>query len=639
MAVAHRADLRNVAIVAHVDHGKTTLVDAMLKQTNSFAEHSHVDERAMDSNELEREKGITILAKNTAISYKGIHAAEHGAGGPVTINVIDTPGHADFGGEVERGLSMVDGVVLLVDASEGPLPQTRFVLRKALEAKLPVILLVNKTDRPDARIQEVVHESQDLLLGLASDLADDVPDLDLDAILDVPVVYASGRNGAASLNQPENGQLPDNADLEPLFDAILTHIPAPTYDPAAPLQAHVTNLDASAFLGRLALLRVFNGTLKKGQTVAWVRHDGTSSNVRITELLITRALDRYPAESAGPGDIVAVAGFPDITIGETLADPDDIRPLPAIHVDDPAISMTIGTNTSPLVGKVKGHKLTARMVKDRLDRELVGNVSLKIVDIGNPAAWEVQGRGELALAILVEQMRREGYELTVGKPQVVTRKVDGKTHEPFEHLTIDAPEEYLGAITQLLAARKGRMENMANHGTGWVRMEFIVPSRGLIGFRTEFLTITRGTGIANAISHGYDEWAGPIVTRSNGSIVADRAGVVTPFAIIALQERMTFFVNPTEEVYEGMVIGENSRADDMDVNITKEKKLTNMRQSTADNFESMTPSRQLSLEESLEFAREDECVEVTPTAVRIRKVELDQNARARSTSRLKKQDA
>ncbi|MDQ1608026.1 MAG: GTP-binding protein [Microbacteriaceae bacterium] len=638
-AVAHREDLRNVAIVAHVDHGKTTLVDAMLKQTNSFAEHSHVDERAMDSNELEREKGITILAKNTAISYKGIHAAAHGAGGPVTINVIDTPGHADFGGEVERGLSMVDGVVLLVDASEGPLPQTRFVLRKALEAKLPVILLVNKTDRPDARIQEVVHESQDLLLGLASDLADDVPDLDLDAILDVPVVYASGRNGAASLNQPENGQLPDNEDLEPLFDAILTHIPAPTYDPAAPLQAHVTNLDASAFLGRLALLRVFNGTLKKGQTVAWVRHDGTSSNVRITELLITRALDRYPAESAGPGDIVAVAGFPDITIGETLADPDDIRPLPAIHVDDPAISMTIGTNTSPLVGKVKGHKLTARMVKDRLDRELVGNVSLRVLDIGRPDAWEVQGRGELALAILVEQMRREGYELTVGKPQVVTKRVDGKLHEPYEHLTIDAPEEHLGAITQLLAARKGRMENMANHGTGWVRMEFIVPSRGLIGFRTEFLTITRGTGIANAISHGYDEWAGSIVTRSNGSIVADRSGVVTPFAIIALQERMTFFVNPTEEVYEGMVIGENSRADDMDVNITKEKKLTNMRQSTADNFESMTPSRQLTLEESLEFAREDECVEVTPTAVRIRKVELDQNARARSTSRLKKQDA
>ncbi|WP_345764082.1 translational GTPase TypA [Diaminobutyricibacter sp. McL0608] len=633
-AVAHRDDLRNVAIVAHVDHGKTTLVDAMLRQTNSFSSHEHVEERAMDSNELEREKGITILAKNTAISYRGKHAAD----GPITINVIDTPGHADFGGEVERGLSMVDGVVLLVDASEGPLPQTRFVLRKALEAKLPVILLVNKTDRPDARIDAVVHESQDLLLGLASDLADDVPDLDLDAILDVPVVYASGRNGAASLNKPENGELPDNADLEPLFEAILEHIPAPTYDPAAPLQAHVTNLDASPFLGRLALLRIFNGTLKKGQTVAWVRHDGDVHNVRVTELMITKALDRYPAESAGPGDIVAVAGFADIMIGDTLADPDDIRPLPLIHVDDPAISMTIGTNTSPLVGKVKGHKLTARMVKDRLDRELVGNVSLRVLDIGRPDAWEVQGRGELALAILVEQMRREGYELNVGKPQVVTKKVDGKTHEPFEHLTIDVPEEYLGAITQLLAARKGRMENMSNHGTGWVRMEFIVPSRGLIGFRTEFLTITRGTGIANAISHGYDEWAGQIVTRSNGSIVADRAGVVTPFAIIALQERMTFFVNPTEEVYEGMVIGENSRADDMDVNITKEKKLTNMRQSTADNFESMTPSRQLTLEECLEFAREDECVEVTPAAVRIRKVELDQTARARSTSRLKKQD-
>ena len=634
-AVAHRDDLRNVAIVAHVDHGKTTLVDAMLRQTNSFGDHEHVEERAMDSNELEREKGITILAKNTAISYNGKHATN----GPITINVIDTPGHADFGGEVERGLSMVDGVVLLVDSSEGPLPQTRFVLRKALEAKLPVILAVNKTDRGDARIEEVVGESQDLLLGLASDLADDVPDLDLDAILDVPVVYASGRAGAASRNQPANGELPDNDDLEPLFEAILEHIPAPSYDPEAPLQAHVTNLDASPFLGRLALLRIFNGTLKKGQTVAWVRHDGDVHNVRVTELLMTKALDRYPAESAGPGDIVAVAGFADIMIGDTLADPDDVRPLPAIHVDEPAISMTIGTNTSPLVGKIKGHKLTARMVKDRLDRELIGNVSLRVLDIGRPDAWEVQGRGELALAILVEQMRREGYELTVGKPQVVTKKVDGKTHEPYEHLTIDAPEEYLGAITQLLAARKGRMENMTNHGTGWVRMEFIVPSRGLIGFRTEFMTTTRGTGIANAIAHGYDEWAGSIVTRSNGSIVADRAGVVTPFAIIALQERMSFFVNPTEEVYEGMVIGENSRADDMDVNITKEKKLTNMRSSTADTFESMTPSRQLTLEESLEFAREDECVEVTPEAVRIRKVELDATARGRAAARLKRQDA
>lgn len=635
MPIATRNDLRNVAIVAHVDHGKTTLVDAMLRQTNSFGDHAHVEERAMDSGDLEREKGITILAKNTAVSYSGIHATD----GPVTINVIDTPGHADFGGEVERGLSMVDGVVLLVDASEGPLPQTRFVLRKALEAKLPVILLVNKTDRPDARIDHVVVESQDLLLGLASDLVDDVPDLDVDALLDVPVVYASGRNGAASLNKPANGELPDNDNLEPLFEAVLKHIPAPSYDPDAPLQAHVTNLDASPFLGRIALLRIFNGTLKKGETVAWVRTDGDVHNVRVTELMITKALDRYPAESAGPGDIVAVAGFPDITIGDTLADPDDIRPLPAIAVDDPAISMTIGTNTSPLVGKAKGHKLTARMVKDRLDRELVGNVSLKVVDIGNPDSWEVQGRGELALAILVEQMRREGFELTVGKPQVVTRLVDGKVHEPFEQLTIDAPEEYLGAITQLLASRKGRMEGMANHGTGWVRMEFIVPARGLIGFRTEFLTITRGTGIANAISHGYAEWAGSIVTRNTGSIVADRAGTATPFAIVALQERMTFFIEPTQEVYEGMVVGENSRSEDMDVNITKEKQLTNMRQSTSDSFERMTPSRQLTLEQCLEFAREDECVEVTPEFVRIRKVELNQHARARNTASLKRANA
>ncbi|MGE3194555.1 MAG: translational GTPase TypA [Microbacteriaceae bacterium] len=635
MPTAIRSDLRNVAIVAHVDHGKTTLVDAMLRQTNSFGSHEHMEERAMDSNDLEREKGITILAKNTAIQYEGVHAPD----GPVTINVIDTPGHADFGGEVERGLSMVDGVVLLVDASEGPLPQTRFVLRKALEAKLPVILLVNKTDRPDARIDEVVEESHDLLLNLASDLHDDMPDLDVDSLLDLPVVYASGRNGAASWNKPENGSLPDNDDLEPLFDAILKHVPAPTYDDEAPLQAWVTNLDSSPFLGRIALLRVFAGQLKKGQTVAWVKNDGSHSNVRITELLKTRALDRYPAEEAHAGDIVAVAGIEDITIGETIADPDDIRPLPAITVDDPAISMTIGTNTSPIIGKVKGHKLTARMVKDRLDRELVGNVSIKVVDIGRPDAWEVQGRGELALAILVENMRREGFELTVGKPQVVTKTIDGKVHEPFEHLTIDAPEEHLGAITQLLAARKGRMDTMTNHGTGWVRMEFIVPSRGLIGFRTEFLTITRGTGIANAISHGYEPWAGAITTRVNGSIVADRAGVATPFAMTALQERMTFFVEPTQEVYEGMVVGENSRADDMDVNITKEKQLTNMRSSTADVFERMTPSRKLTLEECLEFAREDECVEVTPEVVRIRKVVLDQTERARALSRSKKQNA
>ncbi|MBX9471368.1 translational GTPase TypA [Microcella sp.] len=635
MALATRTDLRNVAIVAHVDHGKTTLVDAMLRQTDSFAAHAHLEDRAMDSNDLEREKGITILAKNTAVTYKGLHAE----GREITINVIDTPGHADFGGEVERGLSMVDGVVLLVDASEGPLPQTRFVLRKALAAKLPVILLVNKTDRPDARIEAVEEETHDLLLGLASDLQDEVPDLDVDAILDLPVIYASGRAGAASRNRPADGELPDNGDLEPLFEAILQHIPAPSYDDEHPLQAHVTNLDASPFLGRIALLRIFNGTLKKGQQVAWVRHDGTHSSMRITELLKTRALERYPAESAMAGDIVAIAGIEDITIGETIADLDDVRPLPAITVDEPAISMTIGTNTSPLVGKVKGHKLTARMVKDRLDRELIGNVSIRVVDVGRPDAWEVQGRGELALAILVENMRREGFELTVGKPQVVTKTIDGKLHEPFEHLTIDAPEEYLGAITQLLAARRGRMEGMTNHGTGWVRMEFIVPSRGLIGFRTEFLTTTRGTGIANAIAHGYEPWAGSIVSRNNGSIVADRSGVVTSNAMMTLQERMTFFVKPTEEVYEGMVVGENSRADDMDVNITKEKKLNNIRSSTAEELERLTPPRQLTLEECLEFAREDECVEVTPEIVRIRKVELDQTMRARAASRLKKQNA
>jgi GTP-binding protein len=634
MAHATRDDVRNVAIVAHVDHGKTTLVDAMLTQTGAFSAHAAAADRAMDSGDLEKEKGITILAKNTAVTYAGPHSG----GKEITINVIDTPGHADFGGEVERGLSMVDGVVLLVDASEGPLPQTRFVLRKALAAKLPVILVVNKTDRPDSRIDAVVHETQDLLLGLASDLADEVPDVDVDSLLDLPIIYASGREGAASTNRPSDGSLPDNADLEPLFGAIMTHIPAPSYDDEHPLQAHVTNLDASPFLGRIALLRVFQGSITKGQTVAWVKHDGSIQNVRITELLKTRALERYPAESAMAGDIVAVAGIEEITIGETIADADDVRPLPAITVDEPAISMTIGTNTSPLAGTVKGHKLTARMVKDRLDRELIGNVSVNVVDVGRPDAWEVQGRGELALAILVENMRREGFELNVGKPQVVTKKVDGATHEPLEALTVDAPEEFVGAITQLLAARKGRMDNMSNHGTGWVRMEFTVPSRGLIGFRTEFLTMTRGQGIANAISAGFGPWAGAIVTRNSGSIVADRQGVVTSNAMMALQERMSFFVKPGDAVYEGMVVGENSRADDMDVNITKEKKLNNIRSSTAEELERLTPPRQLSLEECLEFAREDECVEVTPEIVRIRKVELDQTLRARTASRLKRQN-
>ncbi|MDM8083153.1 translational GTPase TypA [Cellulomonas cellasea] len=633
-----RSDLRNVAIVAHVDHGKTTLVDAMLWQAGSFGDHAHVDERAMDSGDLEREKGITILAKNTAIRYTGPAAAAAGEPDGITINVIDTPGHADFGGEVERGLSMVDGVVLLVDASEGPLPQTRFVLRKALESKKPVIIVVNKVDRPDSRISEVVVEATDLLLGLASDLHEDVPDLDLDAILDVPVVYAAAKAGRASRIQPPDGTLPADSDsLEPLFATIIEKIPAPTYDEGAPLQAHVTNLDASPFLGRLALLRMYNGTLRKGQTVAWARADGTLQNVKITELLETKALDRVPTDSAGPGDIVAVAGIEDITIGETLTDPDDPRPLPLIKVDDPAISMTIGINTSPLAGRGgKGHKVTARQVKDRLDKELIGNVSLRVLPTERPDAWEVQGRGELALAILVEQMRREGFELTVGKPQVVTRMIDGKRHEPMERMTIDVPEEYLGSVTQLLAQRKGRMETMSNHGTGWVRMEFVVPARGLIGFRTRFMTDTRGTGIASSIAEGYEPWAGPIETRVNGSLVADRAGVVTPFAMINLQERGSFFVDPTQEVYEGMIVGENARNEDMDVNITKEKKLTNMRAASSDTFENLTPPRHLTLEESLEFAREDECVEVTPEVVRIRKVILDQTERARAFARTKR---
>lgn len=626
---ASRPDLRNVAIVAHVDHGKTTIVDAMLQQTHAFSAHADVEDRVMDSGDLEKEKGITILAKNTTVFYNGPSAN----GETITINVIDTPGHADFGGEVERGLSMVDGVVLLVDASEGPLPQTRFVLRKALAAKLPVILVVNKVDRPDSRIDEVVGESMDLLLGLASDLADEVPDLDLDAVLNVPVVYASGKAGAASLNQPADGQLPDNDDLEPLFKTIIEHVPAPTYNPDEVLQAHVTNLDSSPFLGRLALVRIFNGTLKKGQTVAWARHDGEIKNVRISELLATKALDRVPAESAGPGEIVAVAGIEDITIGETLTDAENPKPLPLIKVDDPAISMTIGINTSPLAGRVKGAKVTARQVKDRLDRELIGNVSIKVLPTQRPDAWEVQGRGELALAILVEQMRREGFELTVGKPQVVTKTIDGKVYEPMEHMIIDVPEEYLGAVTQLMAARKGRMENMANHGTGWVRMEFAVPARGLIGFRTQFLTETRGAGISSSYSIEHEPWAGEIEYRTNGSLIADRAGVVTPYAMINLQERGTFFVEPTSEVYEGMIVGMNSRADDMEVNITKEKKLTNMRSSTADNFENLTPPKKLTLEESLEFAREDECVEVTPEAIRIRKVILDSNERVREFRR------
>jgi GTP-binding protein len=627
---ATRSDLRNVAIVAHVDHGKTTLVDAMLHQAGAFTAHQEeagVADRIMDSGDLEREKGITILAKNTAVHYTGASAAGHENG--MTINIIDTPGHADFGGEVERGLSMVDGIVLLVDASEGPLPQTRFVLRKALNADLPVVLVVNKVDRSDARIAEVVDETYELFL----DLLDEHHSQDA---LDFPVVYASAKAGRASLEQPDNGGMPDSPDLEPLFRTILETIPAPTYDEGAPLQAHVTNLDASPFLGRLALVRVHQGTLRKGQNVAWLRRDGSQKTVKITELLMTEGLERLPADQAGPGDIAAIAGIPEITIGETLADPENPVALPLITVDEPAISMTIGTNTSPLVGKVKGSKVTARLVKDRLDRELVGNVSLRVLTTERPDTWEVQGRGELALAILVEQMRREGYELTVGKPQVVTREVNGKVHEPVERLTIDAPEEYLGTITELMATRKGRMEQMTNHGTGWVRMEFLVPARGLIGFRTEFLTETRGTGIAHHVFEKYEPWAGEIRSRASGSLVADRSGTATAYAMTNLQERGIMFVEPTTEVYEGMIIGENSRADDMDVNITKEKQQTNIRSATSDNFEKLVPPRKLSLEQCLEFCREDECVEVTPHSVRIRKVVLDQNDRAKTAARVRK---
>ncbi|MFJ9769954.1 translational GTPase TypA [Kitasatospora sp. NPDC101157] len=630
-----RNDIRNVAIVAHVDHGKTTLVDAMLKQAGAFAAHQQLDDRMMDSNDLEREKGITILAKNTAVKY---HPKDGGA--PITINIIDTPGHADFGGEVERGLSMVDAVVLLVDASEGPLPQTRFVLRKALSARLPVILCINKTDRPDSRIDEVINETYDLFLDL---------DADEDQI-EFPIVYACARDGVASLTKPENGTVPaDSTNLEPFFSTLLEHVPAPSYEEDAPLQAHVTNLDADNFLGRIALLRVEQGELRKGQTVAWIKRDGSISNVRISELLMTEALTRKPAEVAGPGDICAVAGISDIMIGETLADPENPIALPLITVDEPAISMTIGTNTSPLVGRGgsgKGadaksgakvdRKVTARQVKDRLDRELIGNVSLRVLDTERPDAWEVQGRGELALAILIETMRREGFELTVGKPQVVTKEVNGKVHEPVERLTVDVPEEHMGAVTQLMGVRKGRMDNMSNHGSGWVRMEFVVPSRGLIGFRTEFLTNTRGTGIAHSIHEGHEPWFGQLTTRNNGSLVADRAGVVTAFAMTNLQERGVLFVEPGTEVYEGMIVGENSRSDDMDVNITKEKKLTNMRSSTADVAESIVPPRKLSLEQSLEFCREDECIEVTPETVRIRKVVLDQKDRGRTASRAKK---
>ena len=611
-ALATRDDLRNVAIVAHVDHGKTTLVDAMLWQSGAFRANERVAERVLDSGDLEREKGITILAKNTAVQHGGL-----------TINIIDTPGHADFGGEVERGLSMVDGVLLLVDAGEGPLPQTRFVLRKTLEAGLPVILVINKVDRADARIGEVVDACYELFL-------------DLDATeeqIEFPIVYASARAGRASLTRPEDGTLPDSPDLEPLFTVLRETVPAPSYQPGAPLQAHVTNLDASSYLGRIALCRVHSGTISRGQQVAWCRRDGSVQRVKITELYLTEALERVPAQTAGAGDIIAVAGIADIMIGETLADADDPLPLPLITVDEPAVSVTVGVNTGPLAGREKGTKVTARLLRDRLARELVGNVSLRVLPTARPDTWEVQGRGELALAVLVETMRREGYELAVGRPTVVTRQIDGALHEPVERLTVDVPEDYLGAVTSLLAIRKGRMENMTNHGTGWVRLDFSVPARGLIGFRTQFLTDTRGTGIAHHVFDGYEPWSGPMRVRPTGSLVADRSGTVTGYACSSLQERGSLLVSPGAEVYEGMIVGENSRADDMDVNITRERKLTNVRQSTGEELERLVPARVLSLEQALEFCADDECVEVTPTAVRLRKAVLDAKERMRERGR------
>jgi GTP-binding protein len=601
-----RDDIRNVAIVAHVDHGKTTLVDAMLWQSGAFRANQDVGERVLDSTDLEREKGITILAKNTAVRH-----------GDLKINIVDTPGHADFGGEVERGLTMVDGVLLLVDASEGPLPQTRFVLRKSLEARLPVILVVNKVDRPDARTKEVVDEVYQLFLDLGAE----------EHHIEFPILYADARAGRCG---PDPASLPD--DLEPLFDALRSHIPAPSYEEGHPLQALVTNLDASPYVGRLALCRVRHGTIRRGQAVAWCRADGTIEPAKIAELYVTEALDRVEAEEAGPGEIVAVAGIDEITIGETLADPDDPRPLPVTRVDEPSLSMTIGINTSPASGR-DGDKLTARQVKSRLDQEVVGNVSIRVLESDRPDRWEVQGRGELQLAVLVEVMRREGFEVTVGKPQVVTREIDGRLHEPVERVAIDAPEEYLGVITQLLGLRKGRMQNMVNHGTGWIRMEHLVPARGLIGFRTEFLTETRGTGQLHHVFEGYEPWHGELRTRPTGSLVADRAGVTTAFALLTLQERGSLFVGPGEDVYEGMIVGENARAEDIDVNPTKEKKLTNIRQSTAEEFTRLIPKRALVLEQALEFIREDECVEVTPSNVRLRKVLLGQQDRAKAARR------
>ncbi|MFG6302955.1 translational GTPase TypA [Corynebacterium hesseae] len=628
-------EFRNVAIVAHVDHGKTTLVNGMLEQSGAFGDHGEHSDRVMDSNDQERERGITILAKNTAIHRKGLGKD----GGDLIINVIDTPGHADFGGEVERGISMVDGVVLLVDASEGPLPQTRFVLTKALEAKLPVIICVNKTDRPDARIDEVVTEAQDLLLEIAAGLEDEEAAAAAEELLDLPVLYASGREGKASTENPADGNVPNADDLQALFDVIYEVLPEPSAKVDAPLQAHVTNLDSDDFLGRIALLRIYSGTIKKGQQVAWMHYDDEGEmhvkQVKVAELLRTVGFERQPDTEAIAGDIVAISGISDIMIGDTIADVEDPKPLPRIKVDEPAISMTIGVNTSPMAGQGGGDKLTARMVKARLDQELIGNVSIKVLPTERPDAWEVQGRGEMALSVLIENMRREGFELTVGKPQVVTQVIDGKTMEPYEMLTIDSPSEFQGAITQLLASRKGQMQSMDVREGDWVRMVFRVPARGLIGFRTQFLTETRGSGIANSISDGLDVWAGDIKARPTGSLVADRSGQITAYALQQLADRGDFFVEPGMEAYEGMVVGANNRDEDMDINITKEKKLTNMRSATADATVTLAKAKTLSLDEALEFCGTDECVEVGPKVLRVRKVELSATDRKRAAARAK----
>jgi GTP-binding protein len=604
-----RSELRNIAIVAHVDHGKTTLVDGLLRQSGAFRAGAELTDRVMDSMDLEREKGITILAKNTAVQY-----------GETKINIIDTPGHADFGGEVERGLTMVDGVLLLVDASEGPLPQTRFVLRKTLQARLPVILVINKVDRSDARIAEVIDEVYELFLDLDAD----------ESQIEFPIVYTNAKDGWASVDYDHANPV-DGTSLKPLLDLIVEHIPAPAYDPEHPLQALVTNLDASPYLGRIALCRVRHGVLRRGQQVAWCRTDGSIERVKVTELYVTDALERVEAQEAGPGEIIAIAGLSDVTIGETLADPEDPRPLPVIHVDDPSLSVTIGINTSPLAGQERGTKVTARLLKNRLDAELVGNVSLRVLPTERPDTWEVQGRGELQLAILVELMRREGFEVTVGKPQVVTQEIDGVLHEPMEHMTIDIPDEYVGVITQLLATRKGRMGEMVNHGTGWVRMEYRVPARGLIGFRTEFLTETRGTGILHHVFDGYEPWQGVLRLRATGSLIADRPGKVTTFALTGLQDRGTMFVAAGTDVYNGMIVGEHNRPEDLEVNIVREKHLTNHRSSTADELERLMPPSPPTLDEALEFVREDECVEVTPGFIRLRKVELDPHARVKAS--------